>query len=186
MTEMIWSFAPWAAFLLGTRISIWCGIGLGIAAAAVILVRAIHRHSVHMLDVVGAVFFPALAIVLAALHPSNIDTWGRYAQAGAHGTLCVLVFGSVLINRPFTMAYAKAKVAESVWRTSAFRAFNRRISAVFGFAFLVGTASLITAGSVDSRQVVLRIVVPFGALGLAMLYTQKSAAIRRPKVTALG
>jgi hypothetical protein len=48
---------------------------------------------------------------------------------------------------------------------------------VFGLAFLVGTASLVLAGSQDSRQFILRLVVPFGALLLAFMYTQKQAAL---------
>jgi steroid 5-alpha reductase family enzyme len=44
---------------------------------------------------------------------------------------------------------------------------------VWGLAFLVGTVSLIIAGSVDYRRVLLRILIPFGALYLAYQYTQK-------------
>jgi hypothetical protein len=42
-----------------------------------------------------------------------------------------------------------------------------------GLAFLVGTVSLIAAGSVDSRQGLLRIFVPFGTLYYAYVFTQK-------------
>ena len=46
-------------------------------------------------------------------------------------------------------------------------------SAVWGLAFLAGTISLLIAGSVGDRQVLLRVIVPFGALYLAYRYTQK-------------
>ena len=46
---------------------------------------------------------------------------------------------------------------------------------MWGLAFLAGTVSLIIAGSVDYRHVLLRIIVPFGALYLAYQYTQKQA-----------
>ncbi len=175
MTELVWSFSPWVAFLIGSRISVWVGIGAGLAVAAVVLLRAISRHSVHMLDVASATYFSALAILLALLQPSNLDTWGRYAQAGAHGMLTILVFGSILIGRPFTEAYARAVAPESIWHSARFHAFNRRISMAWGVAFLIGTASLIVAGSVDTRAFVLRLVVPFGALFLAYLYTEREA-----------
>jgi steroid 5-alpha reductase family enzyme len=45
--------------------------------------------------------------------------------------------------------------------------------AVWGLAFLAGTISLLIAGSVGDRQVLLRVIVPFGALYLAYRYTQK-------------
>ena len=47
---------------------------------------------------------------------------------------------------------------------------------MWGLAFLVGTISLIIAGSQDSRQFILRLAVPFGALLLALLYTQKQSS----------
>jgi hypothetical protein len=182
MTELFWSFSPWAIFLLGSRVSVWCGIGLGVTAAVVVLVRASARHSVRMLDVASTVYFAGLGLLLAALQPADLDTWGRFAQAGAHASLTLLVFGSVLIGRPFTESYARAQAPESVWRTPEFHAFNRRISLAFGLAFLVGTASLVLAGSTDALQFVLRVGVPFGALLLAFTYTQRLAPARVEEV----
>jgi hypothetical protein len=42
-------------------------------------------------------------------------------------------------------------------------------------AFLVGTVSLVLAGAIDHAQMVLRMVVPFGALLYAFKYTQQRA-----------
>ncbi len=176
MTDMIWSFAPWVTFIAVTRASVYWGAAAGAVVAVVVLARAITRHKVHALDVIGTAFFVTMAIVLAIVRPHDIDTWGRYAQAVAHGTLMVFVFGSVLIGRPFTEPYARAQTSETVWTTPEFHSFNRQISLAWGLAFLVGFISLILAGSVESRQFVLRIVVPFGALLLAYMYTQKRAA----------
>jgi all-trans-retinol 13,14-reductase len=174
MNNLIWSFAPWAAFLVGVRFgSVYWGAAIGLAAAAAVLVRAISRHSVHLFDTVGVVYFAGLLILLAAIHPGDMGVWGRYAQAVAHGSLTAIVFGSILIGRPFTEPYAREKAPREVWHAKAFHELNRRISAVFGFAFLIGTASLILAGTQDSRQFILRLVIPFGALFLALMYTQK-------------
>ncbi len=93
----------------------------------------------------------------------------------AHGSLTLIVFGSILIGKPFTEPYAREQAPEHVWKTARFHELNRRISAVWGLAFLVGTISLVAAGSQNSRQFTLRLVVPFGALLLALLYTQKQS-----------
>ena len=69
-------------------------------------------------------------------------------------------------------------------RPRAFHDLNRRLSAVWGLAFLVGTISLIIAGSQDSRQFVLRLVVPFGALLLALMYSQKQASVSAKAASA--
>jgi hypothetical protein len=83
--------------------------------------------------------------------------------------------GSILIGHPFTESYAREKTPAALWHTREFHAVNRRISAVWGLAFLAGTISLIIAGSVDYRHVLLRILIPFGALYLAYKYTGKQA-----------
>lgn len=176
MTDLIWSFSPWMTFLFATRFTnLWGGLAAGGLVALVVFARALARKKVHMLDVASIAYFTALAAVLAVVHPGDIDTWGRYAQAGSHGLLTVLVLGSVLIGRPFTESYAREQTPEAVWRTPHFHAFNRDISLVWGLAFVVGTISLVLAGAIDHAQLVLRMVVPFGALLYAFKYTQQRA-----------
>lgn len=180
MTDMVWSFTPWAAFMLGVRLgNVYWGAAIAAVAAVAVLVRARSRHKAHLFDYVGAAYFVGMVALLAALRPGDISTWGNYAQAVAHGSLCLIVFGSVLINRPFTEGYARESAPPEVWTSPMFHAFNRKISAMWGLAFLVGTGSLVVAGASDARPFLLRIVVPFGALALAFLYTQREAATAR-------
>jgi Ca2+/Na+ antiporter len=174
MTDLIWSFSPWLAFLLGTRVtSLYGAVAAGVGVAAVVAVRAVTRHRLHLLDVAGLCYFLALSAVLVAVHPGHLEFWSRYAQAGSHIALTLIVFGSILIGRPFTESYARHTAPAAVWHTRQFHAINQRISAVWGLAFLAGTISLLIAGSVGDRQVLLRVIVPFGALYLAYRYTQK-------------
>ena len=174
MTDLIWSFAPWLVFLLAARVtSLYGAVAAGAVAAVVVLIRAIDRKRVHMFNVASTVYFVALGAILIVIHPGHLDYWGRYAQAGSHIALTLLVFGSILVDRPFTESYARETTPESVWHTERFHAINRQISIVWGLAFLVGSVSLIAAGSVDARQVLLRIIVPFGSLYYAYVYTQK-------------
>jgi hypothetical protein len=176
MTDLIWSFAPWVAFLTGVRVdNVYGGAGIGAAVGIVVLARALSRHKAHLFDYVGVIYFVGMLILLAILHPHDIGTWGRYAQAVAHGSLCVIVFGSVLLNRPFTEAYAREHAPKEIWNSPGFRAFNRKISAVWGLAFLLGTLSMVLAGTTDSRQLLLRIIIPFGALAAAFTYSQREA-----------
>src|SRR5579862_4756886 len=84
MTELIWSFAPWVAFLLGVRVgNVYWGAGIGAAVAIVVLTRALSRHRAHLFDYVGVIYFVGMLTVLAIVHPDDIGTWGRYAQAVA-------------------------------------------------------------------------------------------------------
>jgi len=176
MTELIWSFSPWLAFLAGARVtSLYGGVAAGAVAAAIVTGRVLARRRTHLLDLAGLGYFLALGAVLVTIHPAHLDYWSRYAQAGSHAALTVIVFGSILIGHPFTESYARETTPAALWHTAGFRAVNRRISAVWGLALLAGTISLVIAGSIDSRHVLLRIIIPFGALYLAYRYTGKQA-----------
>lgn len=52
-------------------------------------------------------------------------------------------------------------------------------STVWGLAFLLGTLSMVLAGATDSRQLLLRLVVPFGALAAAFTYSEREATSGR-------
>ena len=185
MTELIWSFAPWLAFLIGARVgSLYDAVAAGVGVAVVVTGRAIMRRRLHLLDVAGLCYFLALGAILIIIHPGHLDFWSRYAQAGSHTALTLIVFGSILIGHPFTESYAREKTPAALWDTPEFHAINRRISAVWGLAFLAGTISLIAAGSTGDRQVLLRIIIPFGALYLAYQYTQKQTKQERSPAPA--
>jgi hypothetical protein len=187
VTGLIWSFAPWVAFLLGVRIEdVYWGAGAGLLVGVVVFGRAMALHKVHLFDIIGVVYFGGMLVLLGALHPHDIDTWGRYAQAVAHGSLTVIVFASILVNRPFTEPYAREQVPERFWAEPEFKALNRKLSLVFGLAFLVGTASLIAAGATGDLQFLLRIVVPFGALFLALTFAQKQGAATKGVAGSAG
>jgi Ca2+/Na+ antiporter len=176
MTDLVWSFAPWVIFLLAARVaSFKAAIALGLTAGIVVLARAFTRRRVHMLDIASTIYFVALGAAVVVLNPGHLDTWARYAQAGSHATLTLLVFGSIALGHPFTESYARETTPRELWNTSQFHATNRIISTVWGLAFLLGTVSMVIAGAVDSRQALLRLVVPFGALLFAYKYTERKA-----------
>jgi hypothetical protein len=111
-----------------------------------VLVRAIARRRLDLLDVASLGYFVALGAVRLAVQPGHLDFWARYAEAGSHTALTVIGFGSILIGHPFAESYARQATPEAVWHTAEFHAINRRISAVWGLAFVVGTVSLFVAG----------------------------------------
>jgi hypothetical protein len=185
MTDLIWSFAPWAAFLVAVRLgNVYWAACLAAVAAILVVVRAVSRHEAQLFDYVSAVYFVGMLALLAIIQPADISLWGRYAQAVAHGSLTLIVFLSVLVGRPFTEAYARQRTPREVWDTPHFRTFNRKISLFWGLAFLVGTISLTVAGSTNAHQVLLRIIIPFGALAYTYTYTQRQASLAKSRQSA--
>ena len=147
MGDLIWGFSAWVTFLVVNRVaSVYWAAAAGLVVALVVLGRAVARHRVHLFELAGVVFFGGLSVLLAAIRPGDLDTWARYAQAVAHGSLTLVVFGSILIGIPFTEPYAREQAPEAVWHDPKFHALNRQISLMWGLAFLVGTISLIVAG----------------------------------------
>jgi hypothetical protein len=180
MGDLIWSFSPWILFVLATRFTSLSGaVALGVFAALVVAARAIGHHHLHLLDVASVVYFAGLGLALEAVQPTNVTYWSRYAQAGAHAFVTLIVLGSVVVGHPFTESYARQTAPKELWGTPQFRSVNRSISLAWGLAFLVGTISLIIAGSVNGRTFLLRLLIPFGALAWAYSYTQRVVTARR-------
>jgi hypothetical protein len=177
MTRLLRSFSPWLVFLLASRFtSLPVAVALGLLASLVVLAWAAAQKQVHLLEVVGLGYFVVLAGVLAIGHPGHSAAWSHYAQLGSHLVLTLVIFGSILANRPFTEAYARETAPPQVWHTQWFRDLNRRISGVWGLAFLAGDVSLALAAAVSDRPGLLRVIVPFGALYLAFRYTARQQA----------
>ncbi len=180
MTEMMWSLTPWLTFMTASSLFIlWAGLAAGGLVALVVLGRAVVQKKVHVLDLASIFFLLALASALVVVHPGDLGTWNRYAQPGAHGLLTVLVFGFVLLGRPFTEASAREQTPAVVWHNPRFQTFNRELSLVWGLALLVGTLSLALAGAVSAAPFVLRMAVPMGAMIVATKYTQQQASYAR-------
>lgn len=174
MTELIWSFAPWFVFLVVNRFAtLEDAVACAVAAAIIVIGRAVMHDHLHLLDVASIVYFVALLIVVQAASASARHDISNYAQAGAHIALTLIVFGSILVGHPFTESYARETVPREYWDTPQFHETNRVISAAWGLAFVVGSVSLVIAANTDSRPVLLRILIPFGALYWAYCFTDK-------------
>jgi hypothetical protein len=173
MADIIWTLIPWMAFVFATRFTnLWGGLAVGGLIALVALARGVARHNLHILNVASVTYLAGLAAVLAVVHPSDLGTWARYAPIGSHLLVTLLVVGSVLIGRPFTESYAREKNPEAVWDTPGFRASNRDACLAFTAALLVGTISLVLAGTVHHAQFILQMIVPSAALTIALQYTK--------------
>ena len=123
----------------------------------------------------GACFLVLGAITLAVSSAYYAEL-AKYAQAGAHAALILIVFGSIVFGHPFTESYARLTTPKEVWHTPEVRRVNRLISAAWGLAFLVGTISLVAAAATGDRQILLRWIIPIDALYGAFHFTQDQQA----------
>jgi hypothetical protein len=102
---------------------------------------------IHALEVFGAVFFAVLA-ALGLVAPDGVIRWLE-AWAGEVSSISLALFAVVtlLIGKPFTIAYAKDSTPSEHWDTPLFKRINYAISGVWAGSF---TLSAIAGGLGDT------------------------------------
>lgn len=135
--------SPWIIFSLVEgkgRLELSAAVSLG-AAVVILMLNWVRGGTPKMLEYADVVYFGALAIVVAESgHDVHkwLELWGGEV---ANIALVVIVVGSIIIRRPFTLAYAKADTPPEVWETPEFMRVNYLISSVWAVAFLIEAAS---------------------------------------------
>lgn len=131
--------APWIIYALVEgpgRLELAAGIAFGVALA-VVLISWIRGSAPKLLEYSDVVFFGAVAIIVAVASTDTRDWLELWGGEVANIALVVIVVGSMLIRRPFTLAYAKEDTPEEFWDTPEFLRANYIISGVWGAAFIV-------------------------------------------------
>lgn len=149
--KMFLSLVPWLVFsVLVHRLgadAAWLAALAAAGLGAVFLVRDA-GSGVKVIDVVGVGTFGlyALACLVGGFPVSAwVADFGRGAAALLLGTI---MLASVAVV-PFSEQYAREGVARQYWATPAFRAVNRKISALWGgILFVIGIGHVI-AGALD-------------------------------------
>lgn len=153
-------FEEAAAAALGlTLLTLWVGWRRGIP--------------VHALEVFGAAFF----VVLAALGLVASDDVIRWLEtwAGEVSNLALASFAlvSLVIRKPFTLAYARDTTPEEYWSTPLFLRINYAISAAWAAAFtfsaVVGAIGGFTGRDGDFWTAW---ILPIGAMLFAVEFTE--------------
>jgi hypothetical protein len=101
-----------------------------------------HRRgiSIHALDVFGATFFVALAVVGVMASHGVISWMELWAGELTNVALALFVVTTIVIRRPFTLPYAKEQAPEEYWNSALFIRINYLISAVWAGAFIFAAA----------------------------------------------
>ncbi|BBZ29446.1 hypothetical protein MMAD_37410 [Mycolicibacterium madagascariense] len=101
-----------------------------------------HRRgiAVHLLEVFGMVFFGVLTALAAFASPGTIHWLEVWAGELTNVALALFATVTLLIGRPFTLAYAKDSTPQEVWGSQTFRRVNYVISAVWAGAFFCSAA----------------------------------------------
>lgn len=153
-------FEEAAAAALGlTLLTLWVGWRRGVP--------------IHALEVFGAAFFVVLA-VLGLVAPDHVISWLE-VWAGELSNIALAVFAvvSVVIGKPFTIAYAKDTTPEEHWDSPLFRRVNFAISSVWAAAFAVSAVLGALGDTVLTGQEFWTAwILPIGAILFAVEFTE--------------
>ncbi|KUI16263.1 hypothetical protein AU193_15820 [Mycobacterium sp. GA-1285] len=129
---------------------------------------------VHSLEALTIAYFGVLA-VLGLLAPDGVIDWLQlWAGALSNIVLAVFAVGTLIIRRPFTMAYAKDTTPREHWDTPTFRRINYAISGAWAGAFVVSAIAGAIGDAVlrDNDNFWTAWIIPIGAIVFAGSFTE--------------
>jgi hypothetical protein len=175
-------FVPWIVYwILVGNVPFLAAVVAGLALAVVINVGTLLRRQPLMVLEAGTAVVFAVFVIMALTLPE--DFLERWLQPLGNAGLFVIVLISILIGKPFTLQYARRSTPPEQRDEPGFVYVCRLLAwlwaGTMGFMTIVSAIPPIVDGDAtvrdadDTLSVVCYWVLPFVALGLAMLVTSK-------------
>jgi hypothetical protein len=168
---MVLAFAPFIVFALVDRfIGTIDGLIAGALVSIVLLMRdlILPARQLKILEIGTALLFSGLALYAVL----GTATWSVIGvRLCVDAGLLVIVLASMAIGRPFTLQYARERVAPELWSNPEFVRTNYIISAVWALAFLVMVLAEIALLYVPGMPPRIGIIVIILALVGALKFT---------------
>lgn len=172
------AFAPFLAFALIDRLSGPTeGLIAGAVVSAALLLRdLIQGRTAKVLEIGTAILFGGLALYALLGRPSwSVVGVRLVVDAG----LLLIVLASLVMRRPFTLQYARERVAPELWGEPEFVRTNYVITAVWALAFAVMVVAelvLLYVPDVPPRAGIVAIVLALvGAVKFTGWYPERRA-----------
>jgi hypothetical protein len=173
------AFAPFLAFALIDRLSGPTeGLIAGAVVSAALLLRdLIQGRTAKVLEIGTAILFGGLALYALLGRPSwSVVGVRLVVDAG----LLLTVLASLVMRRPFTLQYARERVAPELWGEPEFVRTNYVITAVWALAFAVMVVAelvLLYVPDVPPRAGIVAIVLALvGAVKFTGWYPERRRA----------
>jgi hypothetical protein len=129
---------------------------------------------VHLLEVFTAVYFGVLAVLGLVASDATIDWLELWAGELSNVALAAFAIVTLLIRKPFTLAYARDTTPREHWGEPLFLRVNYVISAVWAGAFLVSAVAGAYGDAVlrDNGNFWTAWIVPLAAIIFAGAFTE--------------
>jgi hypothetical protein len=143
MDNPLVGLSPWILYSIVEgegRLELSAALALGLAVV-ILFVNWFRGSSPKMLEFSDVVYFAGLAVLVAFASEGTrtwLELWGGEV---ANVALFLLVFGTVVVRRPFTLQYARESTPEEYWHTPQFLHVNYVITWAWVAAFFIEAAS---------------------------------------------
>lgn len=170
--QLLLALSPFAAFLAAERLF---GTTVGFAAGALVSCillgrdRLRGRHEVKLLELATALLFSGLAIWATAVGAVHWSVAG--VRLRMDGSPLLIVMASMVLRRPFTLQYTKARVSAEVVTSPAFLRLNMVLAAAWALA--LGVLALVDLLLIVQPEVPtwIAVVLTLAALAGALKFT---------------
>jgi hypothetical protein len=174
--------APWIVYwILVGNVSFRTAVLIAFGASIVVFAHTIaNGHRPKVLEIGSVIVFAIVTVITLATDDHFVEQW---IQPITNGGLFLVALASVVVRQPFTLQYAREGVSPEVAASPRFVAANYTITWVWVAAFAVmfvsslippifqGDATIHDGAS--TLSIVFYWVIPYGALALAILYTER-------------
>ena len=175
--DILLAFAPFILYVVVERLA---GIRAGLVSAAVVAAALLLRDALSrerkpkILEIGTFILFAGLAAYAYFAGPVwSIPAVRLRVDAG----LLLIVLLSIAVRQPFTLQYAREKVARELWDTPKFLRTNYIVTAAWAVAFAVMVAAdlaLLYVPSLPARfAIIVTILAIYGAFRFTAWYPER-------------
>jgi hypothetical protein len=182
--SIVLGFAPFIAFFAMLRlVSPLAGLAAALMVSAFLCLRMWRRgETVKVLEIGSLALFAALSLyTLVAMPAWTIATVRLAVDAG----LLAIALVSLAIGQPFTLQYARERVAQTLWTSPFFLHANRAITAVWALAFAILAGADAAAEYLPAIPLWAEIAASVAALLGALWFTSWYPQLLRRRAGAL-
>jgi hypothetical protein len=169
--SMLLAFAPFIAFVVIERVvGISAGLAAGALISAALLVRDLlsRERRVKILEIGTFLLFAGLAVYALMFGASwSVAAVRLRVDAG----LFLIVLASIALRQPFTLQYARERVAAELWSAPGFVRTNYAITLAWALAFAAMVVADVVMTYAPSIPHSVGIVITVAALYAAIKFT---------------
>lgn len=173
--NMLLALSPFLAFFMGIRHATpLMGLVAAMAVSLLLVLRGRQRgESVKVLEAGTLLLFGLLLLATLLFRPPwTVATVRLAVDAG----LFAIALASLALGKPFTLQYARERVAPALWDTPRFGRVNRHITAAWTLAFACMVLADAAAAFVPAIPVAIDVAATVVALAAAVVFTSRYPA----------